>query len=210
MPGLAIVRQTGANAALAAVGDKVRTRIGTGLGRPDVYNWFEEIRSAVRTYRPDVVVIALGGNDFHSYMSGVPDGVEIGPFLSPSWNREYRRRVGILLDTVVRLGADVVWIGLPKPSSPNMRPRFTALNELIRAEVDERPRSTTFLSTYALLAGPRGRYAEYLRDASGRLRKVRADDGLHLAPDGGTLVARALVATLSERYDIESWRARGN
>lgn len=208
VPGLAIVRQTGANRALAAVGDKVRTRIGTGLGRPDVYNWFREIGEAVRDYRPHVVILALGGNDFHAYMSGIPDGVEIGPFLSPSWKREYRRRVGILLDTVTRLGADVVWIGLPKPSSPNMRPRFTALNALIRAEVDERPRRVTFLDTYAILAGKRGRFAEYLPDGAGRLEKVRAGDGLHLAPAGGTRVARALVAALAARYDIESWRTQ--
>jgi len=50
-----------------------------------------------------------------------------------------------------------------------------------------------------VLAGKRGRYAEYLPDASGKLEKVRADDGLHLAPASGDRLARAFVELLEER-----------
>lgn len=202
VPGLAIVRLTGRIPALRAVGDRVRARIGTGLGRPDVYNWFTEIPEAVREARPDVVVLALGGNDFHSYMSGAPDGVEIGSFTSPSWNREYRRRVGILIDTVAAAGADVVWLGLPRPESPNMAPRFDALNRLIRAEVAERPARAAYLDTTALLTRPGGRYAEYLADPSGRRVRVRAADGLHLARAGGDRVADAVARLLAARYRV--------
>lgn len=167
-----------------------------------MFNWFTEITDRTRTLRPDLVVVCVDGNDFQSYMSGVPNGTEIGPFLSSSWNREYRRRVGILLDSVAALGADVLWIGLPEPDSSNVRPRLTALNALIRAEIDMRPRHALFLNTYVVLAGRRGRFAEYLPDASGKLVKVRADDGLHLTPAGGDLVARAVVRLLATRYDL--------
>jgi hypothetical protein len=202
VPGLAIVRLTGRVPTLRAVGERVRARIGTGLGRPDVYNWFTEIPDAIEEAKPDVVVLALGGNDFHSYMSGVPEGVEVGAFTSPSWNREYRRRVGILLDTVASAGADVVWLGLPRPESPNMAPRFDVLNRLIRAEVEERPAHAMFLDTTALLTRRGGRYAEYLPDASGRRVRVRAADGLHLARAGGDRVAEALAQLLTERYRV--------
>jgi hypothetical protein len=206
VPGLAILRATGHNAALQAVGDRVRSRLGTGLGRPDIYDWFTAIPEAVRELHPDVVVLALGGNDFHSYMSGTPGGVSIGAFRSVSWNREYRRRVGILLDAITRLGSDVVWLGLPMPTSTNMRPRFAALDALIRAEVAERPAHVVFLDTSALLSDHRGRAVQYLANASGKLDRIRADDGLHLAPAGGNRVAAAFVRLLGERYDIQSWR----
>lgn len=209
VPGLAIVRRTGTIPALAVVGGGVRSRLGTGLGRPDAYNWFTAVPDAIREVRPDVVVLALGGNDFHSYMSGVPDGVSTGRFATPAWNREYRRRVGILLDTVAGLGVDVVWLGLPRPESPNMAPRFAVLNRLIRAEVRARPTRAAFLDTAALLAGPDGRYAAYVRGPSGRRVRVRAADGLHLARAGGDVVAAGLVALLERRYALAGRPASG-
>ena len=42
-PGYAIVRAAGASPAIESVGD-VDGRVATGLTRPDVFNWFDEIR----------------------------------------------------------------------------------------------------------------------------------------------------------------------
>ena len=48
----------------------------------------------MKELKPNVVVLNFGGNDDHSYMTGLPEGVSIGDFGGPERGaREYRRRV---------------------------------------------------------------------------------------------------------------------
>ena len=98
-PGYSLLRATGGRKVYKAVGS-VDGHVATGLERPDVYNWFERIKEVMRKDRPDVVVVAFGGNDDRS-MTGVPAGVSLGSFAGPAWVKEYRRRVGGLMDTVI-------------------------------------------------------------------------------------------------------------
>ena len=60
----------------------------------------------MKELKPNVVVLNFGGNDNHSYMTGLPEGVSIGDFAGPSWSTEYRRRLRIVMDTINRAGGD--------------------------------------------------------------------------------------------------------
>jgi len=86
-PGWSIVRASGASPVLESVGG-VDGRVATGLTRPDVFNWFEEIRTQVKKLKPNVVVLNFGGNDDKGYMTGLPEGASIGDFGSPSRSAE--------------------------------------------------------------------------------------------------------------------------
>ena len=61
-PGYAIVRAAG-RARRSSRSGTVDGRVATGLDRPDVFNWFDEIRRQVKELQPNVVVLAFGGND---------------------------------------------------------------------------------------------------------------------------------------------------
>ena len=50
--------------------------VATGLTRPDVFNWFEEIRTQVKKLKPNVVVLNFGGNDDKAYMTGPSRGYD--------------------------------------------------------------------------------------------------------------------------------------
>jgi len=62
VPGQSIVRASGASPVLESVGG-IEGRIATGLSRPDVFNWFAEIRRQLRVLRPELVIFGFGGND---------------------------------------------------------------------------------------------------------------------------------------------------
>src|SRR4029079_14573749 len=94
-----IVRAAGASPVLASVGG-VDGDVATGLTRPDVFNWFEEISSQVKELKPNVVVLNFGGNDNHSYMTGLPSGTSIGEFASADWGKGDLRGVRIVMDTL--------------------------------------------------------------------------------------------------------------
>jgi hypothetical protein len=206
-PGWAVVRAAGATPVITPVGG-VDGRVATGLERPDVFNWFTHIGEQLRTLKPNAVVLGFGGNDDHGYMTGLPEGVSIDRFGGPAWTAEYRRRVGGLMDTIIRSGAAVVWIGLPITKSESQSQRFDVINAAVAAEARERPRKVAFVDTYTMFASDSGGYAEYLEDTAGRLQKVRAGDGVHFERAGGDIIAREVLGALNRLYDLTSWRSR--
>jgi hypothetical protein len=206
-PGYAIVRAAGGSPAMEPVGT-VDGRVATGLTRPDVFNWFDEVRARMKELRPRAVVLGFGGNDDKSYMTGLPDGTSIGGFGGWSWRKEYARRVGGLMDAINRAGAFVVWIGLPQTRSASQTQRFDVVNAVVEKEARKRDGRAMYVDTYTMFAGDDGGYAQYLPDGSGELRKVRADDGVHFEREGGDMIARVVLKALNKQFDLTSWRKK--
>lgn len=206
-PGFAVVRASGASPAIEAVGG-VDGRVATGLTRPDVFNWFEQIRKRVKELRPRVVVLGFGANDDKAYMTGLPEGVSIDAFGGSVWRREYARRVGGLMDVIIRAGGFVVWIGLPQTSSPEQTRRFDVVNAVVQQEARKREGHAAFIDTYTMFAGDDGGYTQYLPDGSGDLRRVRAEDGVHFEREGGDMIAREVLKQLNKAFDLTSWRTK--
>jgi hypothetical protein len=203
-PGYAVYRALGQNDAVERVGD-VDGRVATGLTRPDVFNWFKHVHEQVKEERIDTVVFCFGGNDDSGSMTGLPEGVSVGEFGGPQWTKEYRRRVGGLMDTANGDGAFVVWVGLPITKDATQSRRWKVVNRAIQAEAERRPGKVAYVDLYGLLSEDGG-YAPYLPAEDGQLVKVRADDGVHLERAGGDLVARQVVRELRRVYDLWSWR----
>jgi hypothetical protein len=206
-PGYAVVRATGASPAIEAVGG-VDGRIATGLTRPDVFNWFEEIRKRVKDLRPKVVVLGFGANDDKAYMTGLPKGVSIDAFGGSVWRREYGRRVGGVMDVINRSGGFVVWIGLPQTRSAEQTRRFDVVNAVAQREARKREGRAVFVDTYTMFAGDDGGYTQFLPDGGGNLRKVRSDDGVHFEREGGDMIARVVLKALNRAFDLTSWRQK--
>ncbi|HET9286404.1 MAG TPA: DUF459 domain-containing protein [Gaiella sp.] len=204
-PGYAIVRAAGGSPAIESVGG-VDGRVATGLTRPDVVNWFDEIRKKMKELRPKAVVLGFGGNDDKAYMTGLPEGVSIDAFGGSVWRREYGRRVGGLMDAINRAGGFVIWIGLPQTRSPEQTQRFDVVNAVVQREARKREGRAAFIDTYTMFAGDDGGYTQFLPNGSGGLVEVRADDGVHFEREGGDMIARVVLRELNRKYDLTSWR----
>lgn len=205
-PGQSIERILGANRAINPLGTD--GRVSTGLERPDVFNWFAHIPQELRRLDPNVVVISFGANDDHGYMTGLPENVEVDDFATKAWVKEYRRRVGGLMDTITRDGRLLVWIGVPITRSPEQSERFRVLNTVYQTEAAKRPGKVFFVNTYRMFQDKKGDYADYLPKANGELVHVRAPDGVHFQPEGGDWIAREVLRDIREVYDVTSWKKR--
>jgi hypothetical protein len=204
VPGQSILRAVGERRAIEPIGD-VDGRIASGLERPDVFNWFDHVKEVMRKEKPRAVVLMFGGNDDHGFMTGLPEGKEVGAFASESWTREYRRRVAAIMDTVTRSGAFLVWIGLPITDDADQTTRFDAINAIVQREAAKRPGRVSYLDTYFFFA-ENGGYAQFVETDSGRLVRMRADDGVHFERPAGDLIARQVLRRLNQRFDLTSWR----
>jgi len=205
VPGQSILRAVGERRAVEPIGD-VDGRIASGLERPDVFNWFEHVSEVMREENPRAVVLMFGGNDDHSFMTGLPEGREVEAFGSASWTAEYRRRVAGIMDTVTRSGAFLVWIGLPITNDPDQTSRFDTINAIVQSQAAKRPGRVSYLDTYFFFAGEDGGYAQFVENTSGRLVQLRADDGVHFERAAGDLIARKVLNRLNQRFDQTSWR----
>jgi hypothetical protein len=192
VPGDALERIGGA---IDVVG--VESRLSTGLARTDLYNWFTRIQQAPRQLHPDVVVFSFGADDAHDYMGGA----HVGPFGSPSWIAEYRRRVDGVTRELNAEGIYVVWLGLPIPDGPGFRKSFPVINRILESIARKRSGSATFVDTWHRLDDFHGRYTAYLR-VHGKLTQIRLSDGVHYTQAGGDLVAAQVVAQLRSRYRL--------
>ena len=204
-PGYSIVRAASASPVIDAVGG-VDGRVATGLTRPDVFNWFDEIRTQVKKLQPNVVVLDFGGNDDKAYMTGLPDGTTIGEFGGPTWKKEYRRRVAGVMNIINRAGGTVVWIGLPVTRSEAQTQRFDVVNAVVQKEAKARGSRAIFIDTYTMFAGNTGGFTEFLENAKGDTIKVRAGDGVHFDTAGGDMIAREVLKQLNATFDLTSWR----
>ncbi len=205
VPGQSILRAGGGRRAIEPI-DDVDGRIASGLERPDVFNWFERVAEVMRKERPRAVVLMFGGNDDHGFMTGLPEGRELDGFGSGSWTAEYRKRVGGIMDTVTRSGAYLVWIGLPITNDRDQTARFDTINAVVQSQAAKRPGRVSYLDTYFYFAGSDGGYAQFVENDSGRLVRMRADDGVHFERAAGDLIARKVLNRLNQRFDLTSWR----
>jgi uncharacterized protein len=203
-PGYSIYRAFGGNDAVQKLGD-VDGRVATGLARPDVFNWFRHVAEQMKEKRPDTVVFNFGGNDDHDLMTGVPKGVSLDGFGGPKWLREYRRRVGGIMDLVSQAGGFVVWLGLPITDDAAQSRRWQVLNLAVLDEAQRRAGKIAYVDMYGLLSR-NGEFASYLEDKDGELVKVRAPDGVHLERAGGDIIAKQVVREVRQVYDVWSWK----
>ena len=205
VPGESLLRAGASNRAIERTAE-VDGRIASGLERPDVFNWFEHVRAVTKKDKPRAAVLMFGGNDDHGFMTGLPEGKALDGFGNPLWTVEYRRRVADIMDTVTRGGAFLVWIGLPITSDPDQTARFDTINAIVQTEAAKRPGAVSYLDTYFYFAGKDGGYAQYVRDASGALLRMRAADGVHFERAAGDRIAREILRRLYQRHDLTSWR----
>jgi len=205
VPGESLLRAVAGNRAIDAA-DAIDGRIASGLERPDVFNWFTHVSDVMETDKPRAVVLMFGGNDDHNFMTGIPEGREVGTFGSPTWRAEYRRRVASVMDTVTRNGAFLVWIGLPITRDSDQTLRFDVINSIVQTEAAKREGRVSYLDTYFFFAGDDGGYAAYVEDPTGKLVKMRADDGVHFERPAGDIIASKVLERLEDHYDFTSWR----
>ena len=169
--------------------------IGTGLARPDVFDWPAKLKEAAAD-RPAAVVIMLGANDGQNLRTAHGTVVTEG---TPEWASEYAARVTALLAQAREAGAEyVLWVGMPDMRERKLQADAQRINAIARAEC-AKVAGVEFLDTTALFSPKPGTYSAYVIQPGGKPLLVRSSDGGHLNADGADLLARAIREKLAPR-----------
>jgi hypothetical protein len=193
--GLAMGRLAASHPYLQMEGS-VDYHVATGLARPDVFNWPQELQSQVQARKPDVVVFMVGSNDDQALQQ--PNGKTYRPY-ELGWSYEYSRRAAAVMDQLNHDGVFVIWVGIPVIQNPQRSQGYLLMDSLVNTQASVRP-NVRFINPYHLFADKNGNYQEYFPDPSGTLQKMRADDGIHFERAGGDLLGGVTLQLLQKLY----------
>jgi lysophospholipase L1-like esterase len=167
-------------------------RSGTGLARPDVFNWMEEYPAMIADRQPDVVLVAIGANDGQGFV----ENGQVLAFGSDAWVKVYQQRTAAFLNLLTQHGARVVWIGLPPMKSSKYEDKTELINSIAYTVVSQYPQASWW-NPQQLIADNAGAYREFATLANGKTTRIRAVDGIHLSDEGAALLTPALMNWLN-------------
>lgn len=157
-------------------------KISSGLINTGFFDWDAYADQQMALYKPDVAVFMIGANDARS-------GMDL---------EDYRTRVDAMMDHLYAPGRLVVWVAQPTMGRPDLAVAVPPINEVFRQEAAKRP-WVLYVDAWTLTAGASGGFSTYLVDESGATVLARADDGVHLSPAGGRIIAQGVIAAILGR-----------
>lgn len=89
---------------------KVIGEEGSGLARPDTFDWPTRLAELARDFPPTVLVLSLGSNDAQDLTT--PDGEVVATMAdAEAWDAEYAARLEAAVAPFADTGTTVVWVG---------------------------------------------------------------------------------------------------
>lgn len=167
-------------------------RSGTGLARPDVFDWMQEYPAMIGDERPDAVIVAIGANDGQGF---VEDGKTL-VFGSDAWVKVYQRRTTDFLNLLTQNGAHVIWVGLPPMKAGAYNDRAAEINRIAYTVVSQNPLATWW-NPQPYIGDETGGFRELETSPDGKTTRIRAADGIHLSDEGAALLAPSLISWLN-------------
>lgn len=171
-------------------------RSGTGLARPDVFDWMQEYPAMIGDARPDAVIVAIGANDAQGFV----ENGKVLSYGSAEWVRVYQERTAAFLNLLTQDGAHVVWVGLPPMRSPEYDRKIAEINRIAYTVVSQNPQATWW-NPQGLVGDDAGQYREFGAVNGGQTR-LRATDGIHLSDQGAMLLVPSLVHWLNAPAEV--------
>jgi hypothetical protein len=209
-PGQSLINDATATGAVGIVGP-VDTHIATGLARPEVFNWPGYLEEVLTANQPNAVVLTLGANDDQT-LTGDNGGESFG---SPTWQAEYSRRVGGLMDSILGLASHprLFMVGIPPIRDMGRYSNdYVLINNIFKTQAAMRPGRVYYVDTAPVIGAPTPSgftYADGLPNPDGTVTQVRSADGIHFTRAGGDLVANAILQSMERAFDLTSWKTGG-
>jgi len=172
---------------------------GTGLARPDVFDWMAEYPAMIGSEHPDAVIVAIGANDGQGF---VENGKTLA-FGSDAWVKVYQQRTAAFLDMLTQNGAHVVWVGLPPMRSSQYNARISEINRIAYTVVSQYPQATWW-NPQPLIGDEAGQYREFGVMSNGKTTRLRETDGIHLSDEGASLLTPVLMDWLNAPPSIQT------
>lgn len=169
-----------------------RGKNGTGLARPDVYDWPASLPGLLDAEKPDVAILSFGLNDRQDTFA---EGRRQHYFRTDAWRVTYIERIQAILAPLKERHIPTFWVGLPIMRDSGASKDAEYLNGLYAPAVAAA--GATFFPIWDMSVDSNRDYASHTKGADGRMRSLRTEDGMHFSAAGYDLLAQALLQKLA-------------
>jgi len=168
---------------------------GSGLSNPKFLNWEAKAAELTAKYKPEVVIMLIGGND--GWNMGAPGASPSGPN-SDAWEQEYARRTVAVMRQFTASGATVYWSGPPTASSTKWNRIFARINSAAATAADLEP-GAGYVDLFNGTAVD-GKYSATWTRSDDKTVVARQPDGIHFSRAGAGQPALLLLAAMESAH----------
>ncbi len=174
----------------------LRAKASTGLSNSWFYNWETNLKTYLRTEKPNIVVVFLGANDRQNMrVNG-----QILTYGTAKWVSAYAASVSRMTKMATDAGAYVLWVGLPicKPYNYN---KGMELISGIDASTIRHNSGARFIALHTLTADAKGNYTQY-QVVNGSRQKTRGEDGIHFTANGQSVIGTYAISQIASLFRV--------
>jgi uncharacterized protein len=168
-------------------------RNGTGLARPDHFDWNAALADLLAREQPTLVFASIGLNDRQDFITAGKQRLHYG---TEGWLAAYRQNVEAFYASAAASGAPVLVVGLPNLKEEKLNTHATLVNDVYAGTAS----GVTYLEPYRLVRDDGG-YTSFGPNLSGQTVQLRAADGVHFTPAGYDVIAAHLAPALREALE---------
>jgi uncharacterized protein len=168
----------------------------TGLSNPWYYNWPVHLETFLKQDRPNLLIVALGGNDEQN----IDANGQYAAFGSSLWKKIYRERIAVIADEARAHGAIVLWVGMPIMQPYGYRLGMLTVNKQFYTQLAS-VSGATYLPTWSVLASSTGQYLT-AATVNHQWQALRSQDGVHFAEAGELVIGTDVVEQMEAIYHV--------
>lgn len=168
-----------------------RTRLSSGLARPETQDWTQAIPEILaRQGKVDFIVMMLGAHDRQPIrLEGESLDAE-----SEKWKEIYAQRVAQAMQAMRARGVPVYWVGVPPLRGQRLSAHMTMLNEIYKEQAQKN--GVAYVDVWNGFVDEHGNYTQFGPDFAGQVRRLRTADGVHFTLAGARKLALFLEREL--------------
>lgn len=177
----------------------INSKSGTGLSRPDVYDWNQYLLNLKKTQNKNyqAIYVFLGTNDAQNLILDK----KVIKFGTPDWQTEYSKRIQTFINSNCSLSKKTYWIGALKMRSVDFDSRLMVLNDIVKSLIQSAPQSCAeYVDVHDWFTQDLNFVEHWTlpgKDGEIKTVKIRADDGIHLSYWGSLLFSKKLIQRTS-------------
>lgn len=178
----------------------VIAEIGTGLARPEVYSWVQQLENQ-RQHKYKAIFVILGTNDGQSFV----EDKKIYRFATHDWDEKYSERVLNLTEIGCQLSERIYWIGQLPMRDLKMNSKMQHINKVVKSALQE-SKCAQWINTSNWLTEVDGQFIAFKSSIVEKIRlpkRIRLEDGIHLSMYGASIFSNKLIEVLSNEQGLQ-------
>ena len=164
---------------------------GSGLARPEIYDWAAAIPKITDGKNFSAAVVLMGINDRRDLRDANGNVLKFG---TPEWDTLYKSRIDAVIDALTAAHIQVFWMGEPPMGDPALDADLQNITALMKERAAAK--SAQFIDLRVPFLSTAGGYTDRGQDDTGADRKLRQSDGVTFMKVGNNRLGQLALQAL--------------